>query len=72
MRSLLTKSLVPLLKAFELDESNVEYIKTDGYFNDAYRLLVLYFWKRLSEGMKITDVAKEYDALVNERAKSAN
>lgn len=62
----------PMLKAFELDESNVEYIKTDGYFNDAYRLLVLYFWKRLSEGMKITDVAKEYDALVNERAKSAN
>lgn len=54
----------PMLKAFELDEENVKYIEHDGYFNDAYRLLVLYFWKRMKDGLSEDEVAKEYDALV--------
>lgn len=54
----------PMLKAFELDKENVNFIQNDGYFNDAYRLLVLYFWKREQEGLKREDVIKEYDSLV--------
>lgn len=54
----------PMLKAFELDESNVKYIENDGYFNDAYRQMVLYFWKRMQEGVKMDKIVLEYDALV--------
>ena len=54
----------PMLRAFELDNSNVEFIQNDGYFNDAYRLLVLYFWKRMNEGLTRQEVIAEYDELV--------
>ena len=54
----------PMLEAFRLNPENAEYIKTDGYFNDAYRSLVLYFWKRLQDGIPMTDICKEYDELV--------
>lgn len=54
----------PMLKAFELDESNVKYIENDGYFNDAYRQMVLYFWKRMQEGVNMDKIVLEYDALV--------
>lgn len=55
----------PMLKAFELDKENVKYLENDGYFNDAYRLLVFYFWKRINEGVDREQIAKEYDALVS-------
>ena len=55
----------PMLKAFELDKENVKYLENDGYFNDAYRLLVFYFWKRINEGVDRDQIAKEYDALVS-------
>ena len=54
----------PMLEAFRLNPENAEYIKTDGYFNDAYRSLVLYFWKRIQDGIPITDICQEYDELV--------
>lgn len=55
----------PMLKAFEMDEANVEYIKNDGFFNDAYRHLVLYIWKRMKDGLTIEQATAEYDALWN-------
>lgn len=55
----------PMLKAFELDRENVKYLENDGYFNDAYRLLLFYFWKRINEGVDGDRIAKEYDALVS-------
>lgn len=55
----------PMLKAFELDNENVKYLENDDYFNDAYRLLVFYFWKRINEGVDREQIAKEYDALVS-------
>ena len=54
----------PMIEAFRLNPENAEYIKTDGYFNDAYRSLVLYFWKRIQDGIPMTDICKEYDELV--------
>ena len=54
----------PMLEAFRLNPENAEYIKTDGYFNDAYRNLVLYFWKRTQDGIPMPDICKEYDELV--------
>lgn len=54
----------PMLKAFELDETNVKYIENDGYFNDAYRQMVLYFWKRMQDGVVMDKIVKEYDSLV--------
>lgn len=54
----------PMLEAFRLNPENVEFIKTDGYFNDAYRGLVLYFWKRIQDGIPMDDICKEYDELV--------
>lgn len=53
----------PMLQAFKLDPTNVDYIKTDGYFNDAYRSLVLYFWKRMNDGVPMETIAEEYNAL---------
>lgn len=55
----------PMIEAFKLDKENVKYIENDGYFNDAYRLLVLYFWKRMSDGLSIDEISAEYDALVD-------
>lgn len=54
----------PMLKAFELDEDHVKYIETDGYFNNAYRQMLLYFHKRLKDGVAIDKVLAEYKALV--------
>lgn len=55
----------PMLRAFKLNNDNVKYFENDGYFNDAYRLLVLYFWKRMSEGVSMEQISDEYDALVS-------
>lgn len=60
----------PMLEAFRLDPSNISYIETDGYFNDAYRGLVLYFWKRMQDGISMEQIAEEYDALKNEYLKN--
>ncbi|MDE5561827.1 MAG: hypothetical protein K2J00_08570 [Bacteroidaceae bacterium] len=60
----------PMLNAFRLDERNVEYLKHDGYFNDAYRQMMLYFWKRLKAGVPIDRVVAEYDALVAQMRKN--
>ena len=61
----------PMLNAFRLDKSNVKYLENDGYFNSAYRQMLMYFWTRLQAGVPIAKVAKEYDLLVAQmRAKS--
>lgn len=54
----------PMLEALRANPNNVEYLKTDGYFNNAYRQLVFYFWKRLNDGLEKKDIASEYDSLV--------
>lgn len=51
----------PMLEAFRLDPSNVEFIDTDGYFNDSYRLLVWFFWKGQNEGKTMEQIAEEYN-----------
>ena len=53
----------PMLQAFRLDPANIRYIKSDGYFNDAYRQLVLYFWHRMQSGVPQDKIAAEYNML---------
>lgn len=57
----------PMLRAFELDSNNAKYIQNDGYFNNAYRQMTLYFWKRIQDGADMQTIAQEYDALVAEQ-----
>lgn len=54
----------PMFNALRLDEGNAEYLAHDGYFNNAYRQMVLYCWSRLKTGVPIEKVAEEYSALV--------
>lgn len=60
---------VPMLNSFKLDESNVDYLRTDGYFNNAYRQMVLYAWERMKDGVSLERISKEYAALVAEMRK---
>lgn len=53
----------PMLEAFRLDEENVNILKNDGFFTDAYRTLVLYFWQRLKDGLTMDQISREYEAL---------
>lgn len=53
----------PMLRAISLDKSNLEYLRTDGNFNDAYRALVIFFATRLEQGASMDDIKREYDAL---------
>lgn len=59
----------PMLNALRLDNANVKYLETDGYFNNAYRQMIMYFWTRLQAGVPIAKVAAEYDALVAQMRK---
>lgn len=56
----------PMLEAFKLDPKNVKYLENDGYFNNAYRQMMLYFWKRYERGIPVEKIAREYDALVKQ------
>ncbi len=60
----------PMLNALRLDNSNAKYLENDGYFNDAYRQMVLYFWKRMQMGVPMDRIAREYDALVAQLRKN--
>lgn len=51
----------PMIRAFEANEKNVDYIKYDGFFNSAYRHLVLYVWKRMKDGLTLDEACSEYD-----------
>lgn len=53
----------PILEAFKMAPNNVKYIETDGYFNDSYRLLSLFFWKRMQEGADLDSISMEYNGL---------
>ena len=55
---------VPMLNAFKLDEANVTYLKSDGYFNNAYRQMILYAWERMKAGVSLERISYEYKALV--------
>ena len=55
---------VPMLNAIKLDETNLEYFKKDGYFNNAYRQMILYAWERMKAGVSLESISKEYSALV--------
>lgn len=59
----------PMLEALRLDSANVKYLENDGYFNNAYRQMVMYFWTRLQAGVPMAQVAREYDALVAQMKK---
>lgn len=59
------KWAAPMLEAFRLEPANVKYIQSDGYFNDAYRQLVLYFWIRMQAGIPQEKIAAEYNMLLN-------
>ena len=56
---------MPMLEAFRLDPNNIKYIENDGFFNNAYRKLVLYFWTRMQAGIPIEEIAAEYTMLLN-------
>lgn len=55
----------PMFEAFKKNENFVKYLENDGYFNDAYRQMLRYFWKRYNDGVPMSTIAKEYTALVN-------
>ena len=54
----------PIFKAFKLDKKNAEYFLQDGYFNNAYRQMVMYAWKRMQSGVPMERIAVEYNALI--------
>lgn len=60
----------PMLNAFRLDKINLEYIKKDGYFNNAYRQMIFYAWSRVQDGVPLSVIAQEYDALISKMRKS--
>lgn len=55
---------VPMLNAFKLDKKHIEYFPTDGYFNNAYRQMILYAWERMQAGVSLQRIADEYNALI--------
>lgn len=61
----------PMLNAIRLEPENARYLENDGYFNNAYRQMVLYFWKRVQQGVPVAKVAVEYDALIREMKKNS-
>lgn len=54
----------PMLKAVE-SKAHLNYLKSDGIFNDAYRTLVIFFHERLQQGATMNQIKSEYDALRN-------
>jgi hypothetical protein len=61
---------VPMLNAIKLDETNLDYFKKDGYFNNAYRQMILYAWERMKAGVPLERISKEYAALVSRMKKA--
>ena len=59
-------SALPMLNAFSLNEDNVRYLESDGYFNDAYRQMLFYFWERKKSGIPMEQIVREYDALIKQ------
>ncbi|MCF0199466.1 MAG: hypothetical protein HUK02_09105 [Bacteroidaceae bacterium] len=51
----------PMLEACRIAPGLVQRLENDGYFNDSYRLLVWFFWKRLNEGLDMATIATEYN-----------
>lgn len=60
----------PMLNAFTLNEENVKYLESDGYFNDAYRQMMFYFWERYKNGIPVEQIVREYDALIAQMRKN--
>lgn len=58
----------PMLKAIELNPDNLDFLMKDGNFNEAYRTVVVFFAKRLKDGLDLEDVKKEYDVLYDKYA----
>lgn len=54
----------PIFKAFKLDKKNIEYFPQDGYFNNAYRQMIMYAWERMQSGVPMERIAVEYNALI--------
>ena len=53
----------PMLEALRLNPGYLKQMETDGYFNDAYRRMVKYFWHCLQKGEQMADIARKYDVL---------
>ena len=53
----------PMLQALRINPEMEKMLDTDGYFNDAYRRMVKYFWHRIQAGAVMEDICKEYDVL---------
>ncbi|MBO4613133.1 MAG: hypothetical protein J5671_08220 [Bacteroidaceae bacterium] len=54
---------MPMLEALKLDPKWAEFLKEDGFFNDAYRAMILFFWRRMQDGEEMENIAREYDEL---------
>ena len=54
---------MPMLEALKLDPKWAEFLKEDGFFNDAYRAMILFFWQRMQDGEEMENIAREYDEL---------
>ncbi len=53
----------PMLEALRLNPEFEKQLEVDGYFNDAYRRMVKYYWHRLQQGADLKDISTEYDVL---------
>lgn len=62
----------PMLEAFRLNPEMEKQLMVDGYFNDAYRRLVRYFWHRLKAGASMQEICREYDVLRTKYASNTN
>lgn len=60
---------IPMLNSIRLDESNLEYLQKDGYFNRAYRQMISFAWSRMKDGISLERISQEYSALVNKMLK---
>lgn len=53
----------PMLEALKRNPQYIKDLKEDGFFNDAYRTMILFFWQRMQDGAEMADIAREYDEL---------
>ena len=64
----------PMLEALRLNPELEKHLDNDGYFNNAYRRLVKYFWHRIrkeGENADMDVIREEYDKLIAKYVKKA-
>lgn len=53
----------PLFEAFRRNPDLYKFFEHDGLFPSPFHVMVDYFWKRIQDGVSMSDIAKEYNQL---------